>query len=412
MLMLNYVSIDKWCKAVKADDLLKYLIGSWKIPALASHYDFINRFLHDGPTMDELFPPQKYSKKVREKLKKDEKWENCTDEDCRSLTQKYWDSAECDSSRVTLIMEKLFREVVVMPSVETGIIDTSGALILNGDGTAWAVHSDAFGHRVIELEVDDPEALTHRYSAKGAVIGWDSHEAIWYLGYSCCTLSCHNPDLSVDLPACVTLRYASVHDALTTISASADFLDLYPELKPDYMCFDSAMDAYAICEWLRHRDIIPIIDWNKRNAESKCPYAAYEQLNENGVPVCKCGIPMVRDGYDRSKMATKYRCPLRMGRIESCEYAQECSPSPYGRVKKVYDKTNYKLFGPVQYKSEKWKDLYKNRTCTERVNKSLLLDNHLQDLGVRYRSKCFFFLVIASMNICLRAWEKCGRSAG
>ena len=114
-----------------------------------------------------------------------------------------------------------------------------------------------------------------------------------------------------------------------------------------------------------------------------------------------------------SKMATKYRCPLKMGKIDVCEFSQDCSPSPYGRVKikKVYDKTNYKLFGPVPYKSEKWKELYKNRTCTERVNKRLLLDNHLQDLGVRYRSKCFFFLIIASINVYLRAWEKCDIAA-
>ena len=172
------------------------------------------------------------------------------------------------------------------------------------------------------------------------------------------------------------------------------------------MCFDSASDAFDIYEYLRHKNTIPIIDWNKRKNNPTNPYAEYEHLNEHGVPVCTNGVEMSRDGYDRSKMATKYRCPLKTGKIKSCPYAEECSKSDYGRVVKVYDKTNLKLFGPVMYRSEQWNAIYKNRTCTERINNRILNDYGVHSLTCRNGTKHLFFILMAGMNIHMDAWTK------
>ena len=166
------------------------------------------------------------------------------------------------------------------------------------------------------------------------------------------------------------------------------------------------MDAYGIFGFYRKQGIIPVIDRNQRSTGSKNPYAEFESINEKGIPVCMNGSEMVRDGYDKSKMATKCRCPLKMGRICDCQVKDQCPKSSYGRVIKTYDKTNLKLFGPVPYQSEEWKRIYKNRTCTERINNRILNDYGLHKLGCRNGSKNFFFMIMAGINIHADVWCK------
>jgi hypothetical protein len=217
----------------------------------------------------------------------------------------------------------------------------------------------------------------------------------------------------------VAQRAASQHDALTFVSATAHMLDVNPGLLPRHLCHDSAADAAHIYQFLRHRGIIPIIDWNKRltdgNPYAKCPVAnalkgddgePLEHINERGVPVCACGHEMVRDGYDKSKMATKYRCPFAVGRIDECPMWGKCTKSEYGRVIKTYDRTDYKLFGPVRYRSDEWLDTYKDRTCTERINNRVLNDYKIQHLTCWNGTKHFTFEVMAAINIHLDAWVK------
>ena len=409
MLIFGYTSIDKWVRAVKADILLQYLIGTWNVPSISAHYDFINRVTHTNPTFTELYPKNKNSRftkaKIRElQLKAGEKWVNFDDGDTFSLAKKYKDNADCDKHRPSRTLENIFNLLVVQPSMEKFI---NGDFILSGDGTALHIHSNLFGHHV-ENPVDDDHA--QRYTAPTADCGWDSDLGVWYFGFTLFTISYHSKETGIDVPMFITLRTASQHDALTTISATAQMLDVNPSLLPKYICFDSASDAAHIHRFLRLRGMIPIIDWNPRHSSSKNPYdecnITNTKISKNGIPVCARGDEMCRDGYDYSKMATKFRCPLVCGRVHSCQFAETCSPSSYGRVVKIFDKTNYKLFGPVPHNSEEWKEIYKNRTSTERINKRILKDYKLEALTCYNESKHFFFSIIAGINIHLDAWAK------
>lgn len=421
MLHFSHTSVDEWVATAKSDILLQYLIGSWNVPSVACHYDFINRLTGSDPHLDELYPKSKNSKEVKAqiraaKLKKGEKWENFDDGDTQKLKKQYWNDASCDADRWTRVLERLLDLMVVQPSYDKYIQDGED-FILSGDGSALHIHSSPHGHHV-ENPVDDQH--THRYTAPDADLGWDSHEGVVYLGFTLYTMSFHSGKHGIDLPMFIAQRTASQHDSLTTITATAHMLDINPSLLPKYMCFDSASDAAHIHQFLRHRGTIPIIDWNPRHTDPDNPYAKHpiknalkdengnslEHLNEKGIPVCACGKEMVRDGYDTSKMATKYRCPFIMGRMDSCPYSGKCTDSPYGRVIKTYDKTDYKLFGPVMYGSEQWKEIYKNRTCTERINNRILNDYKVHSLTCRNGPKHFFFSIMAAINIHLDAWQK------
>ena len=78
----------------------------------------------------------------------------------------------------------------------------------------------------------------------------------------------------------------------------------------------------------------------------------------------------------------------------------------YGRVVYVNDADDLRLFGPVQRGSDKWKKIYNNRTCTERINTRILNDYHLHQMMIRNDSKQMFFAIFACINIHLDAWAK------
>lgn len=404
---LGYTSIEKWCNDLKSDQLYQYILGTFSPPAFATHHDFINRFSIDDPHLDLLFPKGKNTKVVRAKLKKNEKWDNFSDEDSRSLCDKYKDGASFDRKRTTFPLECIFNKLAVRPSMNMDLINKNG--IFCGDGSCLHIHSDPNGHQAFEGNDEDS---CYRYTAPDADWGWDSDLESWYFGYTIYNLSTYNPTHKLDLPVYLSLDYASTHDAITSIPVTARFLDLNPDVHPSYMCFDSAMDSYGIYTYLRYNNITPIIDWNPRHSGKKGPYAEFEGLDpQTGVPICAQGHHMIRDGYDTSKMATKYRCPVASGKIASCPLWGKCSNSSYGRVIKTFDKTDLKLFGPVPYRSEAWKKIFKNRTCTERINNRILNHYNLQNMHIRNRSKNFFFLMINGICIHMDAWEKVFRNS-
>ena len=65
MLRLKVWSIDEWCRKLKNDPVLQYLIGTWNPPSVASHYDFINRIMKDDPNMKTFSLPEKTQEKLK-----------------------------------------------------------------------------------------------------------------------------------------------------------------------------------------------------------------------------------------------------------------------------------------------------------------------------------------------------------
>ncbi len=94
-----------------------------------------------------------------------------------------------------------------------------------------------------------------------------------------------------------------------------------------------------------------------------------------------------------------------MGKIESCECKEQCSSSKYGRVKYVNDGDDARNI-PIVYRSDKWKNIYKNRTSTERINNYVLNTYGLHKMSIRNGAKQIFFSIMAGINIHLDAWIK------
>ena len=60
----------------------------------------------------------------------------------------------------------------------------------------------------------------------------------------------------------------------------------------------------------------------------------------------------------------------------------------------------------MPYKSDRWRDIYRDRTCTGRVNNRVLNDYGAHPLTCHNRPKHFLFTVMACVNIHLDAWLK------
>lgn len=398
---LGYLSLHKWCDDLASDSLLQYLVGSFSPPSVASHYDFIVRLTGVDSHMNELFPKAHFKKIKDKKPKKGEKLINYSHSDTYYLLDKYKDGADCDRDRMMFTLQALFNALVVIPSIDSGFIDKNN-LILSADGSSLHIHSSPFGHKV--LDGDDSDNI-YRFSAPDADIGWDSDLESFYLGYTFYNISYHNPLKNIDLPVFASIENASRHDALSCISAAAQFLDMNHDLHPKYFCHDSAADSLPVFQFFQHNNIIPVIDHNPRRDSSK-EYVEKNHTNNDGIPVCMANRPMHFCGYDIQRCRKKYRCPLVMGDISSCPFVDQCSTSSYGRVSYINDGDSARNAGPLSYKSETWKKIYRNRTSTERINNRVLNHYHLHQMRIRNKDKHAFFTIFACINIHLDTWIK------
>lgn len=397
---LSYYSLHRWHEALSNDLLLQYLIGTSNIPSVSSHYDFIVRLTGIKQKLDELHPKDHYKKPPKEKPKRNEKLINYSHTDTYYLYEKYKDGAACDNDRYSYNIQSLFNLLAVIPSMDKGLIDNEN-LVLSGDGSSLHIHASKFGHKV--KEGDDKDSI-YRFSAPDADIGWDSDLECFYLGYTFYNVSCHNKERCVDLPVFISIEKASRNDALTSISAFAQLFELNQDLHPKYVCLDSASDSLPIYQYFKHNHIIPLIDRNKRR-HVDLDKTSGEYINGDGIPICKANEKMVYFGYDIQRCRSKFRCPLVMGKIESCECKEQCSNSKYGRVKYVNDGDDARNI-PIIYRSDKWKNIYKNRTSTERINNYVLNTYGLHKMSIRNGAKQTFFSIMAGINIHLDAWIK------
>ena len=393
-------SPKKWVKKLRNDKLLALLSGfnPDDIPSFSSFYDFFNRFYCSSTLhrTDYILESKHFSYDKKNKPKNHSKLVNFTPDDTHSLYQLYLKNIDHTEQLEERPLLYLFNMLGVEFSFTHHLLDNH--IIISGDGSASKTHSNPYG-----TKIDDNH---NRYSDIDADFGWDSDLERFYFGYTSFNISCIHHKYNIDLPLFLTLAKASRHDALTSMSALSQFKSINTSLSISHYCLDSASDNYSTHKLAYSFGIIPIIDINKRNTGNNV-YEPYKDISENGRPICMGGYETVRDGFDRKRYRHKFRCPFaqRIGE-NPCPCKDKCSNSPYGRVFHIKSDTDIKLFGPVPYKSEQWKLIYKDRTCTERINTRILNDYKFTDCRMHGRKRNFFMLVMIGINIHLDAYNK------
>lgn len=408
MMDMRETSLTNWVDRLKSDDILSLMIGCtpYQLPSLGSYYDFINRLWladNDNSSLEKLHP-YPLNSKPKSSPGKNKKLLNPHAGIVSKLVNFFKDGRSF-SGRFEYLLQNIFAQLAVVPSLKLNLIDST-CLTLSGDGTAVHIHASSRGTKTCDCNQHGIYRCTceRKYSAPDASIGWDSYLGRWFYGYTLYALSAYNPKLKIDLPMYLRFVEAKRHDSITSVVAVAEFQELLPKVPIKNICFDSASDNYATYEMCQHFKINPFIDLNlKRGAKAKY-HDTITISSKNGIPFCMAGHPMLYWGYCRDRSRHKWRCPIKAKACDlKCNCQKNCSPSDYGRVFYTKSSDDIRLYTPVPRGTKGFKDIYKTRTCAERINNRILNDYRLHTMRIRSKKRFSFFTMIAGINIHLDA---------
>ena len=206
-----------------------------------------------------------------------------------------------------------------------------------------------------------------------------------------------------DLPVFPLLERASRHDMLSFLHSFFTMKAYLPEFHIEKLLLDSAHDAYAVYECCRRENITPFIDLNPDHT-GHFTYKDDFTIDDDGVPICKLGLRMHKDGYEAAKHRAKYRRP-KSNRKNGCFCEHPCSPAKYGRTVHLFTDDNPRLFNIPPRDSIAWKKEYDGRTSVERSNKREKEDYKLED--GRHRSTKMWYCRLYGILMLqhLDAWE-------
>jgi len=405
-------SIPAWVGRLSASPILRAMVGyqpDEPIHQVGSYYDLVNRIWCADPAVEQEFehslhpfhhkPSKNYAKNEKQPVRRP------------GIVQKFADLAaqgRTFENRPERLMQQIFAKVGAEPAARQGLLGNPRELAVSGDGTCVLSGGSAGGSKQCScrqqgiFNCDCPRVFSDPYARHG----WDSYHGCFFYGHSEYVLSVYNPQLKCDLPIYLRLVQASRHDSITGIVALAEFRKLHPDWHIDSFCGDSAHDALGIYGLLELWNIRAVIALNQRSKPGKLLDTDFS-INQDGVPVCLAGLPMVDNGFCKNRNRRKFRCPLACAQVKSCDFQQLCpSLSAYGRTVYVSPNQNLRLITRIPRDSPEWKTRMKARTTSERVNKRLLNDYNLERHRARGKKRIFWWSLVHSVNILLDTTQK------
>lgn len=399
---LKITSITKWVQFLKENPLYAILSGfpSDNVPGIGTFYDFFSRLWQSHS--NHLSPKERYKKvKVKKGKKTGDKTPFDTNSTCSKLLPFLVRNTIQPKHAFSLIF-RLYEKQFLNVSIESGLISPE-KLSLAGDGSPVRTSARPRSHRTCNCREQGINDCTCKriYSQPDCNIGWDSSRDCYFNGYHLYMFVAS--DSKNDLPVFPLLERGSRHDMLSFLHTFFSMKSYLPEFRIEKLLLDAAHDAYPIYDYCRKEGITPFIDINKGNS-GNFKYKNDFTIDNDGVPICSAGLRMHRDGYEKAKHRSKYRCP-KMSPTKGCTCGSPCSDSKYGRTVHLASKDNPRLFNIPARNSKSWKKEYDRRTSVERSNKREKNDYKLED-GKHRSSKMWYCRLYGIMMLQhLDAWE-------
>ena len=397
-------SYTKWAADLKENHLHAILSGFvvGDTPGTGTFYDFHNRlWLSDNNNLSDPIHPQKEKPKNRTKKgKKPLLWKKPLLKTClNSLTsflQRIWLPAKC----FTAFLKDFSLTAPYKPASSIFLIfpwpGMAPLSILphgNAKSVPATVWKKASGTASVTVFI---ASLT--VTSDGIPTG-----ECYYFGYDLYMMAAS--DSENDLPVFPFLGPASRHDSIGFLYNWFSMQQFLPQANVTKLLLDSAHDAMPYYEYCRDHGITPFIDLNADRGRPPV-YKNDFTINNEGVPICREGHVMRRDGTESAKGRTKYKCPkisFAGGNI-TCTCENPCSNAKYGRTVHLVIKDNPRLFNDPPRGSREWKQEFNARTSAERCNKREKVDYKLED--GRYRSSKMWYCRLFVIMMCqhLDAW--------
>ena len=396
-------SITSWVEQLKLNPLYAILSGfePGNTPGVGTFYDFFSRLWNSedsnlNPHLHKLKTPVKKPKKKGYKAQPVDKV--TVEQLLKSLEPQTFSIHEQPFGSLFELYSKEF----LRKSLQKGLINNSH-LSIAGDGTPVSVSARERKHRVcdcVSKGIYDCDCERY-FSQPDCDVGWDSSRSCFYHGYDL-YLICAS-DSESDLPVFPMLHPASMHDSHGFLHTFFRMKSFLPDFHVEKLLLDSAHDAMPYYQYCKRKQITPFIDLNEKRG-IKETYKNDFTIGKDGIPVCKAGRKMHRDGVEISKARMKFRCPLA-SRKYGCSCSSPGSDSKYGRTVHLAMKDNPRLINIPPRSSDLWKKEYNARTSAERLNKRVKIDFELESGRHRSTKMWYCRLYHILMLIHLDAWD-------
>jgi len=384
------LSFTKWVDILRSQPLFAVLSGfEADTPGIGTFYDFSARLFPE--TTDPI------TRRPISKPKDSDIDRRPRPGIVQQLVTKALDNLDKPLPPFPALRLNLLLKPVVLRSNDLGLLSSSGAIDLAGDGTKFKTGARAVGRKICDCHkqgiyrCDCPRLYTDRFASWG----WDSYRERFVYGHAFYELTAASSPF--DLPIFILPVQAKDHDSVHGARALDRAPKLYPELSFASFIGDSAHDNYPTYNLLIARSITPFIAMNERHAGCY-QLDGHFTTDNSGVPICPKGEMMVPCGFCPDRCRLKWRCPRAAA---SSAKPCQCSPSDYGRVFYTKPADDPRLFTHPPRGSRAWKGAYKNRTSAERSHKRKKIDFHLEQARVRSRRQ--WTVRIFLMAICQHA---------
>ena len=307
-LKLKVTSITTWCRMLKETPLYAILSGFsfGNTPGVGTFYDFFTRlWKNDSPNLSSKDRFPKF--KAKKGKKKGEKTP-CDSSSVASRLIPVLKRWNIKPEHPFALVFKLYYQQFLSKSVSDGLINPEH-LALAGDGTPVRTAARQRKKRICKCREEGKSKCSckRHYSQPDCNWGWDSHRECYFFGYHLYMYVAS--DSHSDLPVFPLLERASRHDMLSFLHSFFTMKSYLKEFCIEKLLLDSAQDAYAVYDYCKENGITPFIDLNSGNT-GNFKYKDDFTIGNDGVPVCKAGLHMRRDGNEPAKHRAKYRCLL------------------------------------------------------------------------------------------------------
>lgn len=401
-LKLKVTSITQWCRMLRETPLYAILSGFpvGDTPGVGTFYDFFSRMWKSDSNNHS--PRDRFPKlKVPKGKKKGDKTP-CDSSSVASRLLPLLEHWRFQKNNPFYLVFRLYHQQFLSKSIDKGLIDPDH-LALAGDGTPVRTAAQQRKKRSCKCSGTDCTQCSckRKYSQPDCNWGWDSHRECYFFGYHLYMFVAS--DSHSDLPVFPLLERASRHDMLSFLHSFFTMKAYLPEYRIEKLLLDSAHDAYPVYEYCRREGITPFIDLNSGHT-GHFKYKDDFTIDDDGVPICKMGLRMHKDGHEAAKHRAKYRCP-KSDRKRGCYCEHPCSDAKHGRTVHIYQNDNPRLFNIPPRDSKEWKKEYDGRTSVERSNKREKEDYKLED-GRHRSTKMWYCRLYGIMMLQhLDAWE-------
>lgn len=432
-------------------------------PCATAHRDFLTRYAdgpyeqrkHQDTTLTQALKGR-HERRLEDATEARRKDAHPYNTQSEAIVSKLLENADAsrDPNALQTRLENLFVELGLKPTLDAAILTDAENLIVSGDGTIMASAASGDGQKTCDCpnrtDCDHPRL----YSSATAQFCKDTHHDTYIFGDRSYTISTHVNGR--DLPLITIMGNGNESDFTLSPKAIDNLLKLIREheLKMAITIFvgDGHHDATAIYIYLEEKGIIAIIPLDSDSAPKDdkktdnatdtakqttsqnsnatthhtAPQRSKDTSNKSktirpdikrypditfepdGTPLCPGGCRMRYHGPFPSKRAHFFKCPAtrknrkgeRIFHADECPLHKECRPDKrMGYTLYIASAANPRLFPPIHRDSKRFKQLYNERSSTERSNSTE--DSYKLDHA--HRNAVYALIRLTFVNICKHA---------